>query len=97
MNTPQLQQLENEKKIVNLIEANFNPETSRAKNVLKEFFHGKFTQKDAFNLAEVLADQLNLQLGREAQRREIVLMYWYEQNLDLILPNLSKISFEYET
>jgi hypothetical protein len=69
----------------------FNYKESAAWHQITSRFGSGLTQSELTCVAEVIANNLNLVVDREAKRRKMVLIRWFEENLTVIAPFLEKI------
>jgi hypothetical protein len=88
---PQTKTSQNQKEeLINLDRLkNFNPDTCAAKMLLTELY-GPINGQDLLSLAKVCSHYLNIYLDREASRRKVVLMKWFDENIMDIEPFLRR-------
>ena len=58
----------------------FDQKTSHAYAVLCKRFGPKLSQQELLALAQVVSENLKIQLDREASRRKSVLIKWFDEN-----------------
>lgn len=73
----------------------FDYKSSRAwKELEKQQWHER-SQKELVSIAQVIAKHCNIDLDRESKRRKEVLIKWFDDHLDQILPCFSQIEIVY--
>jgi hypothetical protein len=77
------------KQIVEARLSRFDPETSRARKVLRQLY-GPAHNHDLLSLAKLCCQYLDIYLDREAQRLKPVLLKWFDENIEQIEPFLRK-------
>ena len=64
----------------------FDPANCEASRYLVNKFGGLFDQKQLKKIALTLSYALNIPLDREATRRKMVMIKWFDENIDTIRP-----------
>lgn len=72
----------------------FTPTTSRAWREICERYGSGLNQTELLSLAEVISIHLGLKVDRDAKRRKEVLIKWFDENFDQILPFLDHVILE---
>ena len=57
-------------------------------------FGPKLNQEELVSVAELLCEKLNIKLDRDARRRKVVIIKWFEEHCVQIQPMLAMISLE---
>lgn len=76
--------------------SNFDYARSAAWKIIKQKGWDNLNQKELLSIASILAEKCNLTLDREAKRRKPILVKWFDENLNVILPVVNFIQLEYE-
>jgi len=69
---------------------------SRAWTALVQHFGSTRSQKELLVIALVVSEASGVQLDREAKRRKAVLVNWFDENLDRLLPHVKRIELYHE-
>lgn len=72
----------------------FSVKNSFGWKIICDFYGPNLNQAELLSLAEVLAQQLNLKVDREAKRRKEVLIKWFDENIGVIQPILPLVKLE---
>ena len=75
---------------------NFDWKKSKVWKILTQQFGEKLTHEELTSVAELLSNSLKIKLDRDAKRRKIVLVKWFEENWSYIEPVLRYIVLDYE-
>jgi hypothetical protein len=54
-------------------------------------YGSRISQQELVSIAEAAAHQMNLRVDRDARRRKIVMIKWFEENWPMIFPVLNWI------
>ena len=69
----------------------FNYKDSRAWKELERMNWHERSQKELVSIAQVIAKHCNIDLDRESKRRKEVLIKWFDDHLEEILPSFDQI------
>lgn len=72
----------------------FNPRDSAAWKAICGRFGPALNQSELLSIAEVIGAQVGIKIDREAKRRKEVLIKWYDENADALLPYINFIVLE---
>jgi hypothetical protein len=74
----------------------FNWRRSTAWRQLSKVFGPHLKQEELVSIAELIAKKLDIRLDRDARRRKIVMLKWFEENWVAVEPLLAAIVLENE-
>jgi hypothetical protein len=72
----------------------FNWKRSTVWHQLCNAYGPKLNQEELVSIADLVANHLNIKLDRDARRRKIVLLKWFDENWAAIQPLLHNIALE---
>lgn len=72
----------------------FNARESVAWKGLTEKFGDKLTHEELISIAELIANAANIKLDRDAKRRKVVLIKWFEEHWQSVQPYLPIITLD---
>jgi hypothetical protein len=72
----------------------FRWKASPAWRCLSLVFGPRLRQDELVSIAELVADRLHIRLDRDARRRKIVMVKWFEENWARVEPLLAQIVLE---
>lgn len=75
----------------------FDMEHCQAYRELEKRNLARRTHAALLSIAQVIAKCLNLNIDRESRRRKKLLIKWYDDNLDVVLPALDKLELVFES
>jgi len=75
----------------------FNWKKSKVWKSLSNRFGDKITQEELISIAELLANTIEVKLDRDARRRKVVLIKWFEENWAKIEPLVKYIILDIDT
>jgi hypothetical protein len=76
--------------------AGFNWKRSCAWHHLSSAYGPGINQQELVSIADLICPKLNIQLDRDARRRKIVMLKWFDENWAVIQPLLSLVVLETE-
>lgn len=74
--------------------AGFNPKDNSVWHEITQRFGASIKQPELLSIANVLAQNANIKLDRDAKRRKSVLIKWFEENWSSIRPFLDYVVLE---
>lgn len=74
----------------------FSLQTSVAWSYLTFKYGEKLTHDELTSIAELISGHVGIHLDRDAKRRKIVLVKWFDENWPVIEPYLQYVVLEYE-
>ena len=74
--------------------AGFNPKDNSVWHEITQRFGASIKQPELLSIANVLAQNANIKLDRDAKRRKSVLIKWFEENWASIRPFLDYVVLE---
>ena len=72
----------------------FNWKECEAWKYLCERFGSHLNQKELISIAELIASKNHLKLDRDAKRRKVVLIKWFQENWEIVKPLLLIITLD---
>lgn len=72
----------------------FHWKNSQAWAVLSCLYGDRTTQAELVEIARLVSQKAGITLDRDAQRRKIVIIKWFEENLPIVQPLLPSIVLE---
>lgn len=72
----------------------FNPKDNPAWHQITQRFGANIKQPELLSIAEVLAQNAGIKLDRDAKRRKTVLIKWFSENWDRVVPYLDYVVLE---
>lgn len=71
----------------------FNVNKSNAWIYLRSNYGEKLTQNDLIRIANIVSTYTGIKISRDAKRRKVVLLKWFDENWHQIKPVLTMVSF----
>lgn len=69
----------------------FDMKNCRAWKEITNRFGPSLNQSELLGIAEIIAEAANIKVDREAKRRKEVIVKWFEENIETVLPILERI------
>lgn len=85
-----------ERGVAQALLGDFDPEKSKGMKVVMKFFDNKISVNRLISLGTILSQMLNLEFPRNYKRNRDLLVKWFDMNLEIIEPNLDKITIVFD-